>query len=374
MQAKEKLLLPHGRKVKTLLLVLSLLTPLLSSAWSFDHDYMVYSETCYFDPFIWMPNDQKDRRVTLHMHMLKDADVALFLEVVHKYKENGKTNIESNIHIRPGIDPWDARQDYRHYKKGQVIDFDVEVPYSKMRIGDVEQCLNIQPRVLVAPETVVSWIISVPYGYVSPKYIIDVNHPFSNHDTFAGYYSGYSYSGTERYATIRFSGLKNEYEVDSQGILPLEDMKFEIEGYDYSLSALTMKKGELRFYNYLDDFDIGIRGIDEANEPFVSVPLELLPKGKQSYLRSKKFLYTKLDGRHQTNKYHSEREGYTFTTSVFLPPVKGTKARFYDCQLRLEGVGAMNADTIIHNFTAFRYSNEIGSKINSRFYVTEVKV
>lgn len=376
METKNKIRIPHGLKIKTLLLTLGFLTPLLTSAWDFKYYcFDTISETCYLDDFVWLPNDQQDRRTTLHMHMLKDADVAFCVEVDHTYTdENGKRTFLLYHNARPEIDWINSRFDFQSYRKGQTIDFNIEVPYSQLAVGDIEQHLTIDIRVLVAPETVESYTVKVEYGYLSPNCITDVHHSFTNPKAFAGRYWGKLLLGTTSYTCINFKGLEDEYVLDSQGFLPLEDMHFFFEEFDHSWSPLTMKKGELRFYNYLDDFHIGSRKVDELKRPYIGVPLELVPEGKESYLRSKKFLYTKLDGRYQTNDYHPETQGYTYSTSVIMPPVKGTKARFYDCQIVLEGIGVMNTDMLKYSFTALRYSNEIGSKINSRYYVTEVKV
>lgn len=173
--------------------------------------------------------------------------------------------------------------------------------------------------------------------------------------------------------TVRSKGLEDEYETDSQGLLPLKDMRFNLINYDFSQSPMTMRKGEIRFYNYLDDFHIGTRKTNQFSIPYISAPLELIPNGNESYLRSKKGLYLKSDLRYQTNEYHKDSDGYEFTTQIYLPPVKGVAGRFYECEIVLEGVGDQNSDTLYHHFTVFRESNDVGSKINSRYYVTEVK-
>ena len=375
MQTEKEIRIPNGRKLKAILFALCSLSPLLTSAWSFTNDWQTVRETCYIDDFYWQPNDQTDRRAVLHMHMLKDADIALSVEASHSYNENGKTKSESRGDVRPGLTWIGARFDFRHYKRGQTTDFEIVVPYSQMHVGDVEQHLNVETRVMVEPETVKSWIVSVPYGYVSPTEfrLKNLESSFTNSKCFGGFYDGKLLNGNTRHVNTLVNGLKEEYEVNSQGILPLKEIRFSKEAYDYSRSPLTMRNGEVRFYNYLDDFHIGTRKVDEKNNPYITVPLDLLPDGKESYLRSKKFLYIKEDIRYQTSKYHSEREGYSMTTQIFLPPVKGMNSRFYECQIRLEGVGDQNVDTFIHDFTVFRYSNDVGPKINSRYYVTEVK-
>ena len=373
MQAENRIRKTHGSKLKPLLFILSLLTPFLSSAWTFDQVWLTVVDTCYIEDFYWAPNDRKDRSVTLHMHMLKDAEVAFVFDVSHTYRENGKSKVENYGDTRPGLGYIDSRFDFHKYKKGQVIDFDVVVPYSTLHVGDVDQHLLVETRVLVAPETVESWTAEVPYGYISPKTFAGKDGSFTNDKAFGGYYRGDLIAGYPRYMTVYSKGLEDEYETDSQGLLPLRDMKFRVQNYDYSMTPMTMKKGEIRFYNYLDDFHFGTRKTNEFNVPYISTPLELIPNGNESYLRSKKGLYVKGDLRYQTNDYHPDMDGYEFTTQIFLPPVKGIKGRFYECEIILEGVGDHNSDTLFHQFTVFRESNDVGAKINSRYYVTEVK-
>lgn len=373
METKNRIPTSHGRKLKPLLFILSLLMPFLSSAWSFNFVWLTVAETCYIEDFYWAPNDQKDRRMTLHMHMLKDAEIAFVFDVNHTYKENGKNKTESYGNTRPGLTYIESRFDFHQYKKGQVIDFDVEVPYSRLRVGDVEQYLLVETRVMVAPETVESWMAEVPYGYVYPTTFAGKDGEFTNEKTFGGFYRGDLITGYPRYVTVRSKGLEDEYETDSQGLLPLKDMRFNLINYDFSQSPMTMRKGEIRFYNYLDDFHIGTRKTNQFNIPYISAPLELIPNGNESYLRSKKGLYLKSDLRYQTNEYHKDSDGYEFTTQIYLPPVKGIAGRFYECEIVLEGVGDQNSDTLYHHFTVFRESNDVGSKINSRYYVTEVK-
>lgn len=373
MQTENRVPQSHGRKLKPLLFILSLLTPFLSSAWTFNYVWLTVVDTCYIEDFYWAPNDQKDRRMTLHMHMLKDAEIAFVFDVSHTYRENGNNIVETYGNTRPGLSYIDSRFDFHRYRKGQVIDFEVEVPYSRIHVGDVDQHLLVETRVMVAPETVESWMADVPYGYVSPTTFSGKNKEFTNEKTFGGYYNGDMILGYPRYVKAFSKGLEDEYEADPQGLLPLRDMRFSIQNYDYSKSPMTMRKGELRFYNYLDDFHIGTKKKDQFNNPYISVPLELIPDGKESYLRSKKGLYLKSDLRYQTNEYHSDADGYEFTTQIFLPPVRGVWGRFYECEIILEGVGDQNSDTLYHRFTVFRESNDVGSKINSRYYVTEVK-
>ena len=90
MQAERQIRISYGRKLKAVLLALCSLTPFLSSAWSFDYVWQTVTQTCYIEDFYWQPNDQKDRRVILRMHMLKDADVTLSVQADHTYRENGK--------------------------------------------------------------------------------------------------------------------------------------------------------------------------------------------------------------------------------------------------------------------------------------------
>lgn len=374
MQTERQIRVSYGRKLKAVLLALGSLTPLLSSAWSFDYVWQTVTKTCYIEDFYWQPNDQKDRRVILRMHMLKDADIALSVQADHTYNENGKSKHEIRGDVRPGLTWMEARFDFHHYKKGETIDFEIVVPYSQMHIGYEEQHLDVETRVLVKPETVESWNVQVPYGYIAPtEFSLKGGHSFTNSKCFGGYYNGQQALANAHYVVVSSKDLKDEYEVDSQGILPLKEMRFHKQEYDYSLTPLTMMSGEVRFYNYLDDFHIGTRKVDEKNNPYITVPLKLIPDGRESYLRSKKLLYVKEDIRHETNEYHSEDQGYGMTYTIFLPPVRGMQARFYDCQIRLEGVGDQNADTLIHDFKVFRYSNDVGPKINSRYYVTEVK-
>ena len=146
METKNRIPTSHGRKLKPLLFILSLLTPFLSSAWSFDNVWLTVAETCYIEDFYWAPNDQKDRRMTLHMHMFKDAEIAFVFDVNHIYKVNGKNKVESYGNTRPGLTYMESRFDFHQYKKGQVIDFDVEVPYSRLHVGDVEQYLLVETR------------------------------------------------------------------------------------------------------------------------------------------------------------------------------------------------------------------------------------
>ena len=373
MQTENRIHSPHGRKLKPLLFILSLLTPFLTSAWSFNYVWLTVVDTCYIEDFYWAPNDQKDRRMTLHMHMLKDAEIAFVFEVSHEYRENGKNKNESYGNTRPGLSYLESRFDFHEYKKGQVIDFEVVVPYSKIHIGDVDQHLLVETRVMVAPETVESWVANVPYGYVSPTTFAGKDCPFINEKTFGGVYKGNIIAGYPCHVAVYSQGLEDEYETDSQGLLPLRKMRFNVRNYDDSVSPMTMRKGEVRFYNYLNDFHIGTRKKNELNIPYISVPLELIPDGKESYLRSKKMLFLKSDLRYETNDYRPESEGYEFTTQIFLPPVRGARGRFYECEIVLEGVGDQNSDTLYHRFNVFRESNDVGSKINSRYYVVEVR-
>ncbi|MBR3675481.1 MAG: hypothetical protein IKN69_04995 [Bacilli bacterium] len=373
MQTENRIHPTNGRKLKPLLFILSLLMPFLTSAWSFNQVWLTVAETCYIEDFYWAPNDQKDRRMTLHMHMLKDAEIAFVFEVNHTYRENGKNKTESYGETRPGLSYIESRFDFHPYKKGQVIDFEMVVPYSRIRVGDVDQHLLVETRVMVAPETVESWTANVPYGYLYPTTFAGKDRSFENEKAFGGVYKGELIVGYPCYVTVNSNGLEDEYETDSQGLLPLKKMRFNVRNYDDSISPMTMRKGEVRFYNYLDDFHIGTRKKTPLNVPYISVPLELIPDGKESYLRSKKMLFLKSDLRYETNDYHSEADGYEFTTQIFLPPVKGVRGRFYECEIVLEGVGDQNSDTLYHPFTVFRASNDVGSKINSRYYVTEVK-
>ena len=374
MQTQKELRVSHGRKLKTILLALCFLTPFLTSAWTFNNVWLTVNETCYIDNFYWQPNNQQDRRAVLRMHMLKDADVTLHVQASHSYRVNGQIKNETRGDLRPGLSDLDARFAFQHYRKGEVVDFELFVPYSEMHVGDHSQTLLVQTRILVKPETVVSWMAEVPYGYVSPtEFSLKNNSPFTNEKCFGGFYDGSLIIGYPRYVEVVAHGLKDEYEVDSQGILPLKEMRFTKREYDYSSSPLTMKNGEIRFYNYLDDFHIGTRKTDELSRPYISVPLQLLPDGDEAYLRSKKFLYVKEDIRNQTSEYRPEIEGYSMTKQIFLPPVKGMMGRFYECQIRLKGVGDQDADTFIHDFRVFRHSNDVGPKINSRYYVTEVE-
>lgn len=374
MQTEKELRISHGRKLKAVLLAFCALTPLLTSM-EFTDVWLTVNQTCYIEDFYWQPNDQHDRRVTLRMHMLKDADIGLRVRAIHVYRENGKLKNDVSESFRPGLTWLESGRTFEHHRKGEIVDFELVAPYSQMRIGDHEQHISVETRVLVNPERVESWTAYVPYGYISPtEFHPKKGSPFSNEKCFGGWYDGDLVAGYDRHIEVHTKGLEDEYEVDSQGILPLKKMRFQKRLYDYSYAPLTMKSGEIRFYNYLDDFHIGKRKVDENHKPFISVPLELLPDGNESYLRSKKFLYVKEDIRNQTSEYRSETDGYSMTTQIFLPPVKGMGGRFYDCQIRLEGVGDQNADTLIHDFTVFRYSNDVGSKINSRYYVTEVKV
>jgi len=184
----------------------------------------------------------------------------------------------------------------------------------------------------------------------------------------------YDYYISERFFTFDGKGFETDIECDRTGAIPLWNMRFIQTGYLGKFVPLDPVKAELRIFDYFDEFSIGTLFKDINKQYYRSIPLgvETSPSGF-SYLVSQDYLSTRTDLRFQTAEPRSG-DAWFQTRNIYLPPNKESGGRAYRCKIILDGIGEMNQDSFEHEFMVYRYSNLIGGKINSEYYVTEVEV
>lgn len=214
---------------------------------------------------------------------------------------------------------------------------------------------------------------------IRPRTLTYKDFPFSREriDGTCAYFveeNDYHYEISKRYFEFDGSGFKEEYECDKSGAIPLWDMKFMQRDYlDYK-TPINPKSAELRIYDYIDDFRIGTIFNPPGASRYLSIPLGVKKAKEYSYLCSKNPLKIKKDFRYETSGTVRNEDEWNETTTIYLPPNKGGETRKYNCEIVLDGVGEMNQDNFRHEFLVYRYSNYIGGKVNSDYYVSEVEV
>lgn len=168
------------------------------------------------------------------------------------------------------------------------------------------------------------------------------------------------------------SGFKSEYTDPEFGIFP---MKYYFLGYGYWGEEMKVdwKKGELRIYSHVADFNVGkIRYDKELKEYYVTIDVVPHYTNGRTYIAFKNKMYVSADGRECTDKSYRKPNNSYETNKLFLPPNPTSASRTYDCVFKLEDFGQNLSDRFEYSFTVTKNHNLLGPSSYSDFELMEV--
>ncbi len=227
-------------------------------------------------------------------------------------------------------------------------------------------------RTFIYPKSVQETIVPSDFPW-KRKFCQEVNLQFGG--TYS--YLGNIHGGVEGHTYlpkygIDGSGFESEYIDPKYGIFP---MNYYFLGYGYWGEAMKVdwKKGELRIYSHVADFNVGkIRYDEELKKYYVSIDVEPLYFKGKTRIAFKNKMYVSADGRECTDKSYRKPNNSYETNKLFLPPNPTSASRTYDCVFKFEDFGQNLSDRFEYSFTVTKTHNLLGPSSYSDFELMEV--